>query len=226
MHRHFDQELDLLKQKLLVMASYAEDAVGNAVKALSERDDQLARAVIKADDSLDTLEVELDEFCISLLALHAPIASDLRLITIAMKITHDLERVGDEATTIARRVIELNAEPQLKNYVDIPRMAVLALAMLKDSLDAFVNRHPMKAREVVPRDKQVDELNRQIHRELVSCMIENSSTTTRGLNLMVISKSLERIADHAANIAEEVVYLYEGSDIRHIKKSPSKPTVY
>lgn len=224
MQRHFDQELAVLKQKLLTMASHAENAVANAIKALLERDDDQARAVIEADRILDTTEIELDEMSISLLALNAPIASDLRLITVAMKITHDLERVGDEATTIARRAIELNTEPQLKAYVDIPRMAILALAMLKDALDAFVNRDPLKARGVVPRDKEVDDINRQLHRELVSFMIERPVTTTRALNIMTVSKSLERIADHAANIAEEVVYLYEGRDIRHSKGFQSPPT--
>jgi phosphate transport system protein len=130
-----------------------------------------------------------------------------------------LERVGDEATTIARRTIELSQEPQLKPYVDIPRMTNLAMEMLNDALDAFVNRNPAKAREVIPRDKEVDAINRQLHRELVSFMIEKPATITRCLNLMIISKSLERIADHATNIAEEVVYLYEGRDIRHTGKT-------
>ena len=215
MQRHFDQELSLLKQKLLTLASHAEEAVSNSLKSLLERSDLQARTVIETDSLLDGMEVELDEMCISMLALHSPIASDLRLITTAMKITHDLERVGDEATTIARRVIELNTEPQLKPYIDISRMGLLALAMLKDALDAFVHGDSVKARAIVPRDKQVDQLHKQLHKELVNSMIENSASITRGLNIMVISKSLERVADHAANIAEEVVYLYESLDIRH-----------
>jgi phosphate transport system protein len=136
-----------------------------------------------------------------------------------MKISHDLERVGDEATTIARRTLELSQEPQLKPYVDIPRMRDLAMQMLNEALDAFVNHNPIKARSVVPQDKEVDAINRQLHRELVSYMIEKPNTITRCLNLMVISKSIERIADHATNIAEEVVYLYEGRDIRHTGKA-------
>ena len=211
----FYQELSLLKQKLLTLASHAEEAVSNSLKSLLERSDLQARTVIETDSLLDGMEVELDEMCISMLALHSPIASDLRLITTAMKITHDLERVGDEATTIARRVIELNTEPQLKPYIDISRMGLLALAMLKDALDAFVHGDSVKARAIVPRDKQVDQLHKQLHKELVNSMIENSASITRGLNIMVISKSLERVADHAANIAEEVVYLYESLDIRH-----------
>ncbi|MSU04016.1 MAG: phosphate signaling complex protein PhoU [Pedosphaera sp.] len=215
MQRHFDQELSLLKQKLLTLASHAEEAVSNSLKSLLERSDLQARTVIEADSVLDAMEVELDEMCISMLALHSPIASDLRLITTAMKITRDLERVGDESTTIARRVIELNTEPQLKPYIDISRMGLLALAMLKDALDAFVHGDSVKARAIVPRDKQVDQLHKQLRKELVNSMIENSSSITRALNIMVISKSLERVADHAANIAEEVVYLYESRDIRH-----------
>lgn len=218
MHRHFETELDSLKEKLLTMASLAEAAVNRSIQALVERDDELARTV-KADDSqLDTLEMEIDELAISLLS-KAPLAIDLRLITVAMKISHDLERVGDEATTIARRALELGQEPQLKPYVDIPRMASMGLDMLRVALDAFVNRDPARARTVIPRDKEVDALNKQLHRELASYMIERPSTITRCLNLMVISKSLERIADHATNVAEEVVYLYEGRDIRHSAKA-------
>lgn len=222
MQRHFDQELNTLKEMLLKMASHAEESVTNAIKALTERNDDLARQV-KIDDSiLDKFEKDIDEMSISLLALKAPLASDLRLITVAMKISHDLERVGDEATTISRRALELNQEPQLKPYVDIPRMAEMGLQMLHAAIDAFVNRDPVKARAIIPRDKEVDALNKQLHRELVSFIIENPATTTRALNLMVISKSLERIADHATNVAEEVVYLYEGTDIRHIKPSTEK----
>jgi phosphate transport system protein len=215
MQRHFDHELDELKQKLLAMASHAESSVRTAVRALTERNDDLANHVMEQDSVIDQFEIQIDEIAVRLLALKAPVASDLRLITIAMKISHDLERAGDEATTIARRAIELNAEPQLKPYVDIPRMANLGLDMLKSALDAFVNRAPDEARAVIPRDKEVDAINKQLHRELVSFMIENPRTITRALNLMVISKSLERIADHAKNIAEEVVYIYEARDIRH-----------
>jgi phosphate transport system protein len=217
MQRHFDQELGDLKEMVLTMASHAEAAVTNAIKALTTRDDELARKVKLDDAVLDRFEKDIDEFAISLLALKAPLASDLRLITIAMKISHDLERVGDEATTISRRALELNQEPQLKPYVDIPRMAEMALEMLRAAIDAFVHREPAKARALIPRDKEVDELNKQLHRELVSFVIENPATITRALSLMVISKSLERIADHATNVAEEVVYAYEARDIRHDK---------
>jgi phosphate transport system protein len=215
---HHDQELEDLKQVLLTMAAHSRDAVTHAIKALTDRDEELARRVIADDNIVDQLEIKVDEMAVNLLA-KAPLASDLRLITIAMKASHDLERVCDEATTISRRAIELNSEPQLKPYVDIPKMAQLGLQMLDDAIGAFVHRDPDKARSVIARDKEVDLLNKQLHRELASYMIERPSTITRALNLMVISKSLERIADHATNIGEEVVYLYEGRDIRHMKNA-------
>jgi phosphate transport system protein len=214
MQTHFDDALAGFKEKLLLMGSYAESAVSQAVQSLVERDDDLALQVQANDDLMDQLEVEIDEMAISLLA-KAPLASDLRLITVAMKISQNLERVGDEATTIARRAAELNQEPPLKTFIDISRMAGIALGLLKESLDSFVRKEPEKARSVIPRDKEVDDLNRQTFRELSLCMMENPSTVSRCLNLMTVSKSLERVADHAANIAEEVVYLCEARDIRH-----------
>jgi phosphate transport system protein len=221
---HFENELAVLKEKLLTMASHAESAVARAVRSLVERDDELSRRVMADDVLVDQLEIEIDELAIQLLS-KAPLATDLRLITMAMKISNHLERVSDEATTIARRSLELSLEPQLKPYVDIPRMATMALDMLKEALDSFVNRHPEKALAIIPRDKEVDILNKQLHRELSSYMVERPSTITRCLNLMVISKSLERIADHAANVAEEVVYLYEARDIRHTgKTAPPAPS--
>jgi phosphate transport system protein len=220
---HFEQNLDELKQRLLAMASKASASVDNAIKALLNRDDDLARKVQEDDAELDRFEVEIDDLGVHLLS-KAPLATDLRLITVAMKFSQNLERIGDEATKIARRSLELSQEPQLKPYVDIPRMAQLALAMLNDALDAFVRRDPAKARAVVPRDKQVDAINKQLHRELASFMIEKPTTITRCLSLRVISKALERIADHASNMAEEVVYLYEGEDIRHkVKKAGDAP---
>lgn len=211
---HFEGELVELKEKLLLMASHATAAVTNSVKALVDRNDDLARSVIARDDVIDQLEMAIDELSITLLS-KAPLASDLRLITVAMKASRDLERIGDEATSIAKRAIELSEEPQLKPYVDIPRMASIALEMFKDALDAFVNHDPAKARAVIPRDKEVDAINKQLHRELASYMVERPATISRCLKLMAISKRLERIADHAKNVAEEVVYLYEARDIRH-----------
>jgi phosphate transport system protein len=216
---HYAQDLNGLKERLLTMAGHAENAVRRAVKALSERDDDLARAVQQDDVILDQFEKEIDETCIHLLT-RAPLASDLRLITVAMKISGDLERVGDEATTISRRAMELNREPQLKHADVIPHMADTGMAMLKDALDAFVNRDAAKARGVVPRDKEVDRMNKQFHRDLETFMMERTDAIHQCLSLMVVSKSLERVADHATNIAEEVVYLYEAHDIRHTGKEP------
>ncbi len=214
MPTHFEQELAGLKEKLLTMAGYAERAVSQAVHSIVSRDEKLAREVKQGDDVMDQYEVEIDDLAIKLLA-KAPLASDLRLITVAMKISQNLERIGDEATTIARRSIKLNRELPLAVHFDIPRMAALVVGQLKDSLDSFVNKDPNKAKAVIPRDEEVDEINHQFNRELSSYMMEHPDTITRCLHLMVVSKSLERIADHATNIAEEAVYLYEARDIRH-----------
>lgn len=219
---YFDQSLDALKQQLITMASKAATAVDRALQALVQRDDDLARQVIAEDTDLDELEVAIDDQGVQLLS-KAPLAGDLRLITVAMKFAQNLERVGDEATTIARRAIELGHEPQLKPYVDIPQMARLALDMLNESLEAFIRHEPDRALAVIPRDKEVDALNKQLHRELASYMIERPDTISRCLNLMVISKAIERIADHAKNLAEEVVYLYEGRDVRHRLKPGPPP---
>ena len=200
------------------MAGYAETSVNRAVKALIRRDDELARRTREEDDLIDELELEVDDIALRLLE-RKPDAFEIRFITMAMKIANNLERVGDEATTISRRVMELSHEPQLPQATEIPRMAALGVDMLKDALDAFVNREPVKARSVIPRDAAVDELNRRLHGELATLMAQRSSSIHRGLNLMVICKSLERIADHATNIAEEVVFLYEGHDIRHLDSS-------
>src|SRR5687767_7420827 len=217
MAQHFHEEVDQLKARLLTMGSLASTALRHAIKALVDRDDALARQTIDSDNELDRLEIEIDEVSIGLLA-KAPLATDLRLIAVAMKISHDLERVGDEATAIAKRALELNQHPQLKPYVDIPHMASLALEMLNDSLDAFVSRNPEKARRVIPRDKEVDALNKQLHRELAGYIAERPASITSCLALMVVSKRLERIADHATNVAEEIVYAYEAQDIRHTGK--------
>lgn len=216
-----DPEFAALKDRLLTMSSLSMTAIRKAVRALLERDDDLARDVDHEDAQIDDLEKELDELCITLLS-RAPLASDLRMIAVAMKITHDLERVGDEATVIARRAVKLNTEPQLKDYIDLPRMAQMALDMLKDALDAFVDRDATKARGIPPRDSEVDALNGQIQRELASYMAEKAANITRALHLIEITKRIERIADHATNIAEEVTFLLEGRDVRHsAKRAPA-----
>jgi phosphate transport system protein len=211
---HYSEEMNRLKETILAMASHSESAVSRGLRALVERDDALALKVQEDDNIIDQFEIDVDDVALHLLT-KAPLATELRFITVAMKISQNLERVGDEACSIARRAHDLNAEPQLKPYIDLPRMAQMGLEMLRDALTAFVERRPELARTVIPRDKDVDDLNRQLHRELSSYMVERPTTITRCLHLMVISKCLERIADHATNIAEEVVYLYEAKDIRH-----------
>jgi phosphate transport system protein len=222
MENHFETGLDSLKQKLLTMASHAETAVNQSVQALVQRDLDLAMRVKEDDRVIDQFEVEIDDLVIQLLT-KAPLATNLRLVTVAMKISQNLERIGDEATKIAKRARDLAQEPPIKINLELPRMASLALEMLKASLDAFVQRDSAAARAIIPRDKEVDALNKQIHGALVQHMVENPETIARCLHWMVASKSLERIADHATNVAEDVVYLCEAQDIRHTgaKNPPS-----
>ncbi|MBI3595640.1 MAG: phosphate signaling complex protein PhoU [Nitrospirae bacterium] len=216
MQRHFDEELATLKEKILRMGAMVEEQIANAIKALVERDPELAQRVIENDHRVNAMDVQIDEDCLRLIALHQPMAGDLRFLTTAMKISTELERMSDLAENISERSIELNEEPQLKPYIDIPRMAQEALRMVKESLDAFVNRNSELARSVCKADDVIDDLNHQIFRELLSFMIEDPQTTTRAIRISFISKYLERIADHATNIAELVVYLVEGKIIRHM----------
>lgn len=214
MTTHHELELSQLKDKLLTMAGLTEQALTLAIKALVDRDEDLAKKVKAGDDDIDLIEKEIDELAVVLLA-KAPLARDLRFIIVAMKIAHDLERAGDEASGVAKQAIKLNAEPQLKPYVDIPRMAEMALSMMKNALDAFVTGDSEKAMQVLPHDAKVDTLHKQLQRELISYMLESPPNITRCLSLMQIAKRIERVADHAKNIAEEVVFLREGKDIRH-----------
>jgi phosphate transport system protein len=215
MELHFDQELTQLKEKLLLMSSLTEQNVALAIRALKERNNAAAAKVERDDDLLDKLEIEIDSLGIRLLALRQPKASDLRLITTAMKISTDLERMGDRAVTIARRALELNAEPELKPLVDIPRMAEICQGMIRDTLDAFVYQKTDLARQMPQRDKEIDQLNRKVQSDLTEAMLGNSGTIVRALKLMRVAQSLERIGDHVTNIAEEIVYLFEARDIRH-----------
>jgi len=215
MQRHFDQELRDLKDKILRMGSLVEEQVQGALRALVERDSDLARKIISNDRQVNTLDVEVDEDCLRLLALQQPAARDLRLITTAMKISTELERISDLAENVCERAIELNEEPQLKPYIDIPRMANWSLRMVKEALDAFVNHDAELARKVCRDDDFVDDLTHQLFRELLSFMLENPQTITRAIRTTFIAKYLERIADHATNVAELVVYKVEGKIIRH-----------
>jgi len=213
--RHFHAELDTLKQTLLAMGGLVEDQIRRAMRALLERDDVIAQEVIDRDRQVNTYDVEVDEQCVNLLALHQPAAGDLRFITTAMKIVTDLERIGDQAVNIAQRALELNREPQLKPYIDLPRMADRAQRMVKESLDAFVARDTALARQVCGEDAEVDALKEQIFRELLTYMMEDPRTVSRAIRVILISRFLERVADHATNIAEMVIYLVEGKMVRH-----------
>jgi len=215
MKRFFDSELEFFRSQLILMGETSIRQVRNSIKSLVEGDVGLADQVIAADDELDLLEIQIDDEAIRYMNLRSPVATELRLVIVGMKASHDLERVGDEATNIAKRSIKLAAEPPLKPYVDIPRMAGIALEMLRDALDCFLNGDADKALSVCKRDAEVDLINKQLYRELTSFMIEKPGTISRALELMFISKSIERIADHATNIAEEMIYLVKGKDVRH-----------
>lgn len=215
MKRHFDDELADLKQRILRMGALVESQIRQSLTALVERNEELAQQVIQNDHHVNTMDVEVDEVCLELLALHQPAARDLRFITTAMKISTELERMSDLAENICERAIELNEEPQLKPYIDIPLMAERAIKMVRESLDAFVRWDSGLARKVLDDDDSVDNLNEQIFRELLSFMIENPQTISRAIRLSFISKYIERIADHATNVAELIVYMVEGKIIRH-----------
>jgi phosphate transport system protein len=215
MKRFFDVELESLRTHLLQRGDRAIDQTRLAIRALIEADLALADKVIAADDIIDKLEVQIDDEAIRYMTLRGPVASELRLVIVGMKASHDLERVGDEATSIARRTRKLAIEPKLELYTDIPRMANIALEMLRDALDCFINEDEHKALAIIRRDPEVDNINRLVYRRLTSYMIERPETIARALELMFISKSLERIADHATNIAEEMIYLTKGTDVRH-----------
>lgn len=222
MKRFFDNELETFRSQLILMGETAIRQVRDALKALVEADVALADRVIAADDELDDFEVKIDTEAVRYMSLRSPVATELRLVIVGMKASHDLERVGDEATSIAKRAVKLANEPRLKPYVDIPRMAEIAIEMLRGALDCFITGDTEKAIAVIRRDSEVDDINKQLYRELSSFMIENPQTTSRALELMFISKSIERIADHASNIAEEMVFLNKAQDIRHreeLKKS-------
>jgi phosphate transport system protein len=213
--RHFERELEQLKQQLLLMGGHAESIVLKSVDALRRLDESLAREVFADDKIIDRMELDIDERCLRLLALQQPMARDLRFITAALKINNDLERVGDHAVNIAGSVMRLAGQPLLKPLVDIPRMAELANGMLREALDAFVRQDAVSARRLCRADDVVDSLNDQLFRELLSYMVENPTTITRALELILVARNLERVADLATNIAEEVVFIAEARVIKH-----------
>lgn len=215
MERHFDDELKGLRQKLLQMADTAQEMIGLSVKALIDRKKDLTDRVFALEETVNHTEVEIEEEVLRLLALRQPIAGDLRLLTAVLKINNDLERMADQAVNISETVLFLLKEPPLKPLIDIPHMAQLAQNMIKKSIEAFVNEAPGLAQQVCKDDDEVDRLNDQLFRELLTYMIEDPKNITRALDLILISRNLERIADHATNISEDVIFIVEGKNIKH-----------
>jgi phosphate transport system protein len=211
----FEQDLRDLREKLLAIGAKVEANIADSVRALTERDSELAKRVTESDSEVNRLEVEIDEMCRRILALRQPAASDLRLITTALKIVTDLERIGDLAVNIAERAIDLNQVAPLAPYVDTPRLAELSQQQVKKALDAFVSADANKAEEVLKGDDLLDALFLKIFNELLAFMMEDSRNIRRATALMFIAKHLERVGDHALNVAEMVVYMVRGTDIRH-----------
>ena len=215
MERRFDEELQSLKERLAAMAGLAEQSIGRSIRALVDRDATLARAILQEDLVINRLEVEIEEACLGLFARYQPEARDLRFIAMVFKIVNDLERVGDQAINISERTLTLLNEPLLKPLIDIPKMATIAQHMLKDALDAFVHQDAELARAVCRRDDEVDRLNDQLYQELVGYITQDPGTVARAVDLILIGRHLERVADHATNIAEDVYYLVRGTTMKH-----------
>lgn len=215
MERYFDEELNELKGMILQMGSIAEEMVSLSIRALVEDKKDLIQEVVSKEKSVNHLHVTIDELCLQLLALHQPIAVDLRFITAGMKINSELERIGDMAINITENVSILLQQPQLKPYIDIPRMSVISTSMVKKSLEAFINKDVELARSVILMDDEVDDLKNQIFRELLTFMLSDPKTIERALAIILIARHLERISDHATNIAEDVIFMVMGKDIRH-----------
>jgi phosphate transport system protein len=213
--KQYDTELNDIRARLLEMGGKVEMMIDSALKSLVDRDSALADWTIKFDHEINTLEMEIDERCMEVIARRQPAGRDLRFLTLAFKIVTDLERIGDQCANIAKRAKELNEEPVLKPYIDLPRMAHWTGVMVKNALDAFVRGDDALAVKVCTDDQYVDDLNEQIQRELLTFMIEDPQTITRAIKVNYISKCLERIADHATNVAEMVIFMVKGKDIRH-----------
>jgi len=218
--RAYETALEQLRSGVLEMGGLVEDQIVKAVRALIERNDELAQETVDRDHTVNRYDVEIDDLSLKLLALHQPAARDLRLITTALKITTDLERIGDLAAHIAERALELTREPPVKPYVDLPRMADIARDMVHRSLDAFVREDPDLALGVLPSDDAIDNLHEQMFRELLSFMMEDPHLISRAMRLLFVSKYLARIADHATNIAEMVIFMVKGQSIRHLDTIP------
>lgn len=216
MERHFEHDLEQLKERLLVMAGLAERAVHQSVQAVFEKNETLANRVLEEESAINEMQIEIDDRVMQLVALQAPMAVDLRFILSASRINNDLERIGDQAVNIAQSALRILRHPQVKPYVDLPRMSELAEGMVRESLNALVRRDADLAKSVLLRDDEVDHLRDQIFRELLTYMMENSAVVFPAFELVLITKNLERIGDHATNIAEDVIYMVAGRDVRHL----------
>jgi phosphate transport system protein len=214
-YTHFQEQLEILKESLLKMATLVEEMINDSVQALVKRDSDLIQRTMKLEDRINAMDLEIEEMCLKLLALRQPMAIDLRFITAAMKINTDLERMGDQAVNIVERALSLNQEPPLKPYIDIPRMADIAQSMVRDVIDSFVRSDSSLARTVLERDDLVDGLNDQVFRELLTFMISDPSSIRRAVHLMIVCRCLERIADHATNIAEDVIFMVDARVVKH-----------
>ncbi|MEZ5331160.1 MAG: phosphate signaling complex protein PhoU [Thermoanaerobaculia bacterium] len=223
MERHFEHDLDGIRQTLLRMGAMVEQMVAGSLDSLVQRDDDRAEAIVREDEEVDELEKEVDERCHRILATQQPIAKDLRFLVSVMSITKDLERVGDSAVNISRSVLVLNQEPPLGPYRDLPALAEMVAQMVRDALDSFVNRDSREALEVCRRDKEADAIYKRVFQELLDAMVERHEAVNRALHLVLIARNLERIGDHATNIAEDVIYYVEGRDIRHERLAPVDP---
>jgi phosphate transport system protein len=212
---HFESEMQALKSQLLTMGGLVENRIHRAVDSLIHRKEAEAKMVIDSDVEINNLQIEIDERCLKILATQTPVAVDLRFIAAAMKINSDLERMGDQAVNIAENTLKCLDKPPLKPFIDLPRMAALAQEMTRDSLDSFVRRDAELARDVLRRDDEVDDLKDQVFRELLTYMMADPGTIERALSLILISRNLERVADHATNIAEDVIFMVEAKDVRH-----------
>jgi phosphate transport system protein len=217
--RVYEAQLEAVRRNLIVMAGRVEEMIAHAVKALVERDVDLAKRTIAQDPKVNHCEVETDELCMQILARRQPLASDLRFITLALKMVTDLERIGDLAVNISHRAIDLASEQPLKPWRDVPRMAGLVQTMVRDAIDAFVRNDDVQAQAVIERDAQVDEIYTHVVRELIGIMTVDADTVDRGIHVLSVAKFLERMADHATNLAEQVVFLVQGKDVRHRGKS-------
>ncbi len=224
--REYDNQLRQLRDRLLLMAGHTEAMIASAIRALVERDVTLARRTIENDHKVNQAEIDIDELCLVILAKRQPMGSDLRFLTLALKMVTDLERIGDLAVNICERAIDLSAEPPLGNYDDIIRTADLVQSMVRDAIDAFVHADDIKAQDVINRDDAVDELYHHIFRDILQMMLRDPNAITRGIHVQSVAKWLERIADHSTNLAEAVVFMVNGKDIRHVGHLSAPPPKY